>query len=84
MGEGLICPVQRVSDFLEGMSQEPLPASSYRRGIKSAPLLASPSTDHRRPHRARRWGAPWKASMGTRRCSMVSRRELRLQCRSSD
>ena len=30
-GEGLRCPVQRVSDFLRGeLSQAPLPPSSYR------------------------------------------------------
>lgn len=58
-GEGLICPVQRVSDFLEGrMSQEPLPASSYRRGIKSAPLheLYPPPITEALRTALRRWG----------------------------
>ena len=40
MGGGdLVCPAQRVSDFIDGtLSTEPLPRSSYRRGVKSAPL----------------------------------------------
>jgi uncharacterized FAD-dependent dehydrogenase len=40
MGGGdLVAPVQRVTDFLAGViSQEPLPSSSYRLGVKSAPL----------------------------------------------
>jgi hypothetical protein len=38
-GPGLLCPVQRVSDFLRGeISSAPLPPSSYRRGVVSAPL----------------------------------------------
>ena len=38
-GGGLRCPAQRVSDFLEGrLSEEPLPSSSYRRGVVSARL----------------------------------------------
>jgi len=42
MGGGeLRCPVQRVSDFLEGVpSVEPLPESSYRLGVTNAPLHA--------------------------------------------
>ena len=40
MGGGeLRCPVQRVTDFLDGVpSQEPLPESSYRLGVTAAPL----------------------------------------------
>jgi len=40
MGGGeLRCPVQRVSDFLRGeLSEAPLPPSSYRLGVTSAPL----------------------------------------------
>eukprot|EP00966_Prymnesium_polylepis_P124725 2884732-Prymnesium_polylepis.1 len=38
-GGGLVCPVQRVSDFLEGrLSEGELPHSSYRIGVASAPL----------------------------------------------
>ena len=40
MGGGkLVAPAQRVTDFLEGvLSEDPLPSSSYRLGVKSAPL----------------------------------------------
>lgn len=58
-GEGLICPVQRVSDFIEGrLSQEPLPSSSYRRGVKSAPLheLYPPPVTMALRTALRRWG----------------------------
>lgn len=38
-GGGLVAPVQRVPDFLAGrLSEEPLPSSSYRLGVRSAPL----------------------------------------------
>ena len=58
-GEGLICPVQRVSDFLEErVSTEPLPASSYRRGVCSAPLhlLYPPDVTAALRVALRRWG----------------------------
>ena len=58
-GPGLICPVQRVSDFLEGrLSAEPLPSSSYRRGVKSAPLheLYPPAVTEALRVALRRWG----------------------------
>ena len=38
-GGNLVAPAQRVTDFLDGvLSQDPLPSSSYRLGVKSAPL----------------------------------------------
>jgi uncharacterized FAD-dependent dehydrogenase len=38
-GGNLVVPVQRVTDFLNGVvSESPLPTSSYRLGVKSAPL----------------------------------------------
>lgn len=58
-GEGLICPVQRVSDFVEGrLSEDPLPESSYRRGVKSAPLheLYPPAITEALRVALKRWG----------------------------
>ena len=38
-GGNLVAPAQRVTDFLDGvLSADPLPPSSYRLGVKSAPL----------------------------------------------
>ena len=38
MGGGKLCvPVQRVSDFVTGVTSSSIPSSSYRLGIKSAP-----------------------------------------------
>lgn len=45
-GGDLVCPVQRITDFMDGqLSVEPLPSSSYRLGCKSARCddLYSPS-----------------------------------------
>jgi uncharacterized FAD-dependent dehydrogenase len=45
-GGGLVCPVQRITDFMDGrLSVEPLPSSSYRLGCKTARCdnLYSPS-----------------------------------------
>lgn len=37
-GGNFVAPVQRVTDFLEGRLSDSLPSSSYRMGVKSAPL----------------------------------------------
>ena len=38
-GGNFVCPVQKVADFLsDTLSDDPLPSSSYRLGVKSAPL----------------------------------------------
>ena len=60
MGGGdLECPVQRVPDFLEGkLSTEPLPRSSYRLGVRPAPLheLYPPAVTEALREALRRWG----------------------------